>query len=275
MSTEFNKGETMKTQITTLEQAGGIEPTMTHLQFAKITGKRNDSVKRTMETLSEQGVIQLTQSVEVQIEGEREVNRMCFKVNERDSYIVMAQLDPKFTAQLVDEWKALKEEKQNNVLTLPNFNNPAEAARAWAERYEAEQLALTQLTEVKDYSERQTKYIGVLEDQHASGITVPLFCKELNGVNTQQAQNFLSKTKNWMHKQKGSWVASSYARDKYLSVKFQPDRDGVDRPVCYLTQRGAALLYKYYCKQELPMKKSWNKELTPQCYLPIIGTDED
>ena len=32
-------------------------------------------------------------------------------VNERDSYVVVAQLSPEFTAQLVDEWKKLKEDQ--------------------------------------------------------------------------------------------------------------------------------------------------------------------
>ncbi|CAH9012175.1 putative Rha family transcriptional regulator [Vibrio phage 501E54-1] len=257
-------------ELQTLRKTGTEqEPTMTHLQFADITGKRKDSVKRTMETLSEQQVISITQSVEPQLRGGKPVT--IYRVNERDSYIVMAQLDPKFTAQLVDEWKAMKEQQQ--VLNLPQTYLEALEALVSSEK-EKEQLALEN-KEVKAYSERQTKYIGALEDQHASGITVPLFCKELNGVNTQQVQNFISKEKNWMHKQGGSWVASSYARDKYLSVKFKQDYMGVDRPVCYLTERGAKLLYKYYCKKELPMKTTWDKSLTPQHYLPIIGSDED
>lgn len=50
-------------------QDKNTELTMTHLQFANITGKRNDSVIRTMKTLSEQGVISLTQSVERYVRG--------------------------------------------------------------------------------------------------------------------------------------------------------------------------------------------------------------
>lgn len=57
----------MKTEITTLGSEGTKEEvTMTHLQFAEITGKRNDNVKRTMETLSNQGTISITRCVSVQ-----------------------------------------------------------------------------------------------------------------------------------------------------------------------------------------------------------------
>lgn len=255
-----------------LSNTSNDELTMTHLQFASITGKRNDSVKRTMETLVEQGVISFTQSVEKGTGGRPTT---LYRVNERDSYIVMAQLDPKFTAQLVDEWKQLKEEKDKGILQLPNFNNPAEAARAWAEQYETAQLALLEKKKVEEYSERQTKYIGVLEDQHAKGITCPQFAKELNGVNVQKVQNFLSSEKNWMRKDKGGWNATGYSRDKYLSVKYVEGHDGVSRPTCYLTEKGAKLMYKYYCKQELPMKVSWNGSITPSKYLPIIGEDDE
>lgn len=34
-------------------------------------------------------------------------------------------------------------------MTLPNFNNPAEASRVWAKEYEEKQKALAQVTEMK------------------------------------------------------------------------------------------------------------------------------
>lgn len=42
---------------------------------------------------------------------------------------------------------------RENILTLPNFNNPAEAARAWAKEYEEKQKALAQVTEMKPKAE--------------------------------------------------------------------------------------------------------------------------
>ncbi|AUR89065.1 hypothetical protein NVP1121O_037 [Vibrio phage 1.121.O._10N.286.46.C4] len=194
---------------------------------------------------------------------------ICYKLP-KEECMIMAMRESKYVRrQTVDYIKSL--EKKCNQLQLPDFSNPAEAARAWAEQYEATQLALVEKAKIEEYSERQTKYIGVLEDQHAKGITCPQFAKELNGVNVQQVQKFLSTEKNWMRKDRGGWNATAYSRDKYLSVKYVEGHDGVSRPTCYLTEKGAALLYKYYCKQELPMKKTWNGSLTPQKYLPIIG----
>ena len=42
---------------------------------------------------------------------------------------------------------------RGNILTMPNFNNPAEAARAWAKEYEEKQKALAQVTEMKPKAE--------------------------------------------------------------------------------------------------------------------------
>lgn len=189
----------------------------------------------------------------------------------RDECMIMAMRESKgVRRKTVDYIKTLEESKP----ALPNFSNPAEAARAWAEQYEKSQMLLEENKQIKDYTVRQTKYIGVLEDQHAKGITCAQFAKELNGVNVQQVQNYLSSEKNWMRKDKGGWNATAYTRDKYLSVKFVEGHDGISRPTCYLTIKGATLLYRYYCREELPMKKTWDGNLTPKKYLPIIGEEE-
>jgi phage regulator Rha-like protein len=100
---------------------------MTHLQFAEITGKPEGNVRRTMESLKGKGLIHITQS-----EKYGEINGLGFRkkvkvftVNERDSYIVMARLSPEFTAQLVDEWKAMKEEKTKQPPALPTMKELA------------------------------------------------------------------------------------------------------------------------------------------------------
>jgi len=79
--------------------------TMSHSQIADLLGNRNDVVKRTMERLQEKGVILVTPMV-VRVRG-KEVTE--YHVNERDSYIVVAQLSPEFTAVIIDQWQELKD----------------------------------------------------------------------------------------------------------------------------------------------------------------------
>lgn len=73
----------------------------------------------------------------------------------RDGFSLLAM---GFTGREALEWKLKyinafnKMEHQlvnENALALPNFNNPAEAARAWANEYEAKQKALARVEEMK------------------------------------------------------------------------------------------------------------------------------
>ena len=110
-------------------------PTMTSREMADLTEKRHDSVKRTIDTLSDKGVVGLPQIVEYLDSLGRPATE--YKIGKRDSYIIVAQLSPEFTARIVDRWQELEGDK----IAMPNFSNPALAARAWAEQYEARVLA--------------------------------------------------------------------------------------------------------------------------------------
>lgn len=55
----------------------------------------------------------------------------------------------------------------NNALTMPNFSNPAEAARAWADEYEAKQRALAVVEHQKEVIEAQEIALGDNRDWKA------------------------------------------------------------------------------------------------------------
>jgi len=88
--------------------------TMTSREMADLTEKRHDSVKRTIDTLAEKGVISQPQIVD----GEKAANGVTesvYKIGERDSYVVVAQLSPEFTARVVDRWQELEAAAQVNA----------------------------------------------------------------------------------------------------------------------------------------------------------------
>jgi phage antirepressor YoqD-like protein len=107
---------------------------MTSKEMAELTEKRHDSVKRTIVTLSQKGLISYPQFVD----GTPGANGVCervYHIGKRDSYVVVAQLSPEFTARLVDRWQEL-EAAAPAVLDL---NNPAAlraALLAYTERVE-------------------------------------------------------------------------------------------------------------------------------------------
>jgi len=90
--------------------------TMSSREIAELVGSRHDSVKRTMDTLSDKGLITITQSVEPTIGGGKPAT--VYLVGKRDSYIVVAQLCPEFTARLVDRWQEL--EQAHRAPALPS-----------------------------------------------------------------------------------------------------------------------------------------------------------
>lgn len=87
------------------------EPTMTSKQIAELLETRHDSVKRTVERLAERGTIVRPPMVDEQIEdviGRPRVEWV-YHIGKRDSFVVVAQLSPEFTARLVDRWQELEE----------------------------------------------------------------------------------------------------------------------------------------------------------------------
>lgn len=93
------------------------KPSMTSLEIAELVNSRHDSVKRSIERLSDAGIIQLPPSVKVENKQSNSPNRFADgyrfegEGGKRDSIVVVAQLSPEFTARLVDRWKELEEER--------------------------------------------------------------------------------------------------------------------------------------------------------------------
>lgn len=82
------------------------EVTMSSREIAELTQSRHDNVKRSMERMSSNGIISFTPMEEPTIGGGKPTT--VYHVNKRNSYIVVAQLSPEFTAALVDRWQELE-----------------------------------------------------------------------------------------------------------------------------------------------------------------------
>lgn len=118
------------------------EQTMTSKEIADLVEKRHDSVKRTIETLAAKGVISYPQSVDGEKAANNVVERL-YLIGKRDTYVLVAQLSPEFTARLVDRWQELEQEK-----TAPQFAIPTTlsgALRLAAEQAEVIEVQAAQL----------------------------------------------------------------------------------------------------------------------------------
>lgn len=98
-------------------------PTMSSREIADLVESRHDDVKRSIDRLVERGVI--AQPPMADEPGSDAVGRArptkIYRLGKRDSYIVVAQLSPAFTARLVDRWQELEVQL---APALPDLSNP-------------------------------------------------------------------------------------------------------------------------------------------------------
>lgn len=116
--------------------SGARSLTMSSREIAELVNSRHDDVKRSISRLSERGAIQLPPLADVKNHLGQTVQE--YRIGKRDSYVIVAQLSPEFTARLVDRWQELE---SSSVVAMPDFSDPAAAARAWADQFEARRLA--------------------------------------------------------------------------------------------------------------------------------------
>ncbi len=119
---------------------------MSSREIADLVEKRHDNVKRTIETLAEKGIISKPQIED----GEKSANGVVEEIyvftaeNKRDTYIVVAQLSPEFTARLVDRWQELEKGKVPTTYI--------EMLRAHLATEEAKEAALLQIEVDRPYT---------------------------------------------------------------------------------------------------------------------------
>lgn len=127
--------------------------TMSSREIAELVESRHDSVKRSMETLRDKEIISFTQSVETSHEGAGSRPVEVYLVCERDSYIIVAQLSPEFTAKLVDRWQELESAQQ---VALPSY---PEALRQLASSIELNTLQQSIIEAQKPAVEFLSNYV--------------------------------------------------------------------------------------------------------------------
>ena len=148
----------------------------------------------------------------------------------------------------------------------PQWNIPQtlpEALRLAAEQ--AEQVVILTIE-----NKQQQVQIESLESLFRQGMTIPQFCKMLNGVNVMKVSEHLEE-KSWLYNESRSgnskrWRVASYARDRYLTEEQQQIGIHGYEPFIKFTpvllQAGAVRLYQLYVKNDLPMKKDWDGTFT-------------
>lgn len=140
-TTDYSPGSSgnLPAQIGSLPPFGGDE-TMSSREIADLVEKRHDNVKRTIETLAARGVITLPQIEDASFmdsTGKTQWLKI-YRVGKRDSYVIVAQLSPEFTARLVDYWQEHEGQAKRIMSPAEMFLHNAQAMVA-IERKQIEQ----------------------------------------------------------------------------------------------------------------------------------------
>ncbi|MBJ2221034.1 Rha family transcriptional regulator [Pseudomonas sp. MF7453] len=141
---------------------GGDAVTMSSREIADLVGSRHDKVKQSIERLAARNdntgkpVICLPPLGEYLDSLGRPATE--YLVNKRDSFVVVAQLCPEFTAALVDRWQALEEQAARPMtqaeITAANANHLVAV-----ERQQREQQVALERIETRVASVEQVRYL--------------------------------------------------------------------------------------------------------------------
>ncbi|MBK1688884.1 hypothetical protein CKO37_15430 [Rubrivivax gelatinosus] len=112
---------------------------MSSREIAQLTGKRHDNVmadirKMLVELHGEGGLLSFQDTHANEQNGQ---NYPIFRLPKRETLILIAGYSIPLRARIIDRWQELEEQAAGvrQVAALPDFSNPAAAARAWAEQF--------------------------------------------------------------------------------------------------------------------------------------------
>ena len=141
----------------------GQKSTMTSLEIAELTGKEHKNVMRDIRNILEQGVCQLNfepSYYKQPLPNGGTKNVSCYNLTKKGCLILASGYDAVLREKIINRWEEL--EMKGRETTLPNFSNPAEAARAWADQYEKNLALEAKNKEMKPKAE----YFDALVDRN-------------------------------------------------------------------------------------------------------------
>lgn len=138
-----------------LIQFGESRQTMSSLEIAKLTGKpHNDVMKaiRKMEPAWEkvhEGKFSLMFR-EVEIGNGAKRQDPYYELTKTECLYVATKFNDEARAKLVIRWEELERKERANMITLPDFTDPAEAAMAWAKQYNDKKVLMLENKQLEE-----------------------------------------------------------------------------------------------------------------------------
>lgn len=151
--------------------------------------------------------------------------RNMYELNKKACLLLSSGYDVNLRAKIIDRWEELEIKARANIITLPNFTDPAEAAMAWAKEY------------------REKKVLAI------ENKSLQIENKRLENDNIQLAAEVqeLKKDKNYLDiimRSKAMMTVSQIAQDYGMSAKAM-NKQLSDMGIQYMCN-GQWILYARY-----------------------------
>ena len=108
---------------------------MTSVEIAEVTGKQHAHIMRDIRNLLERGVNESNFGL-VEYKDKKGETRPMYQLTPKGCLILASGYDPVLRERIVNKLEEYQQKERAEMLQLPDFTNPAEAARAWAQEYE-------------------------------------------------------------------------------------------------------------------------------------------
>jgi phage antirepressor YoqD-like protein len=205
---------------------GSDAVTMTSREIAELVDSRHDSVKRAIDRLIERGAI----SQPPMVDGPQAANGVTEKhylIGKRDSYVIVAQLSPEFTARLVDRWQELEAAQAPAIATPQTFAQALRLAAEQAERIEQQQALIEAQQPAVEFVDRfveaksakgfreVAKILGVREREFIQGLAA-------DGIIFKQGSNWLPKAQ-YQHSGYFTVKTGESGGHAFVQTRFTPD----------------------------------------------------
>ena len=168
--------------------------TMTSRDIADLVESRHDHVKTSIERLAKSGTISHP-AMRYGAKSANGVSESVYIIGKRDSYVIVAQLSPAFTARLVDRWQELE---FGMVAPAPAIPTSLSAALRLAAD-QAETIEIIAATPAVEFVEKYVDSTGLKSFRQV--------CKLL-GANEAEFRIFLN-ARHIMYRLGGEWVPYS------------------------------------------------------------------
>ena len=245
---------------------------MTSLQIAEVTGKQHKEVLRDIRNLLAQGVAERNFALG-DYKDKNNQSRPMYQLTPKGCLILASGYDVVLREKIIDKLEEYQQKERAGMIAMPNFEDPAEAAIAWAKEYrEKKALAIEnhslqienkmlendniQLAAENQELKHDRNYLDLIM-RSKSLLTISQIAQDY-GM-SGKAMNQLLADMGIQYKNNGQWIL--YARYKdcgYVSSRTIDITRSDGRPDVVMhtewTQAGRRLLYEKLKERDiLPM----------------------